>query len=86
MYAAKYVLTAKGNGKNLMTDESERRRQEGSNPPHLRNPVFLFQFFAFLFFQTLCVTFLFFTFGLLIFQSTHKGKILTKLGSSEAEA
>jgi len=51
MYAAKYVLTAKGNGKNLMTDESERRRQEGSNPPHLRNPVFLFQFYAFLLFH-----------------------------------
>jgi len=85
MYAAKYVLTAKGNGKNLMTDESERRRQEGSNPPPSGSQFSSFNFLLFYFSNSLCDIFIF-TFGLLIFQSTHKGKILTKLGSSEAEA
>jgi len=78
--------------KNLMTGKSERppagRKQSAPAPQSL--PLFSFSFSVF---QTLCVTvfiyiYLFFsTFeGLVIFQSTHKGKFITKLGSNEAEA
>jgi len=60
MYAAKYVLTAKGNGKNLMTDESERRRQEGSNPPPSGSQFSSFNFLLFYFSNSLCDIFIFY--------------------------
>lgn len=83
MYAAKYVLTAKGNDeKNLMTDKVCVPRQEGNNPPP---PVpfgseFVFSLFPFIFSNSLCDIFRFFCISAAHFlRARTKGKIITKL-------
>lgn len=70
--------------KNLMTGKSERppagRKQSAPAPQSL--PLSDLSLTVFIYIYLFFSTFE----GLVIFQSTHKGKFITKLGSNEAEA